>query len=228
MEDYCVWVNGGSLLLIAPDVLPDQRQAVLDSVLYAQLVANKFAGSRFSNYQTWYERYRNTLTERDWIFTKFHHESKSASDCSLLSVIQPLQLWLETRHTGASAIIDQGIAALTRDAQGLECFGGFTFEARDTGAVLIMEIGLVHPGPVIDLCGISITLVQAPEVAGIEQSLAGEVLCNEVVINGGAAVLDGKMFEGSRADLRSLMARKQQEHNYVMALDSQPEGDNHE
>lgn len=117
---------------------------------------------------------------------------------------------------------------MTRDAQGLECFGGFTFEARDTGAVLIMEIGLVHPGPVIDLCSISITLVQAPEVAGIEQSLAGEVLCNEVVINGGAAVLDGKMFEGSRADLRSLMARKQQEHNYVMALDSQPEGDNHE
>jgi len=50
---------GGTALLYPAGTGLIHRQAAFDSILYAQLLANKNAGSRFENYEGWYAAYRD-------------------------------------------------------------------------------------------------------------------------------------------------------------------------
>lgn len=224
MEDYSVWMVGGTLLLVADKVPLAQRQAVFDSLLYAQLVANKSAGSRFTGYRQWYGDYRHTLAARGWIMTQYYNESRPTKDYSCLGPLQPLQLWLETRYGGASNIVAQGVDRLLRDPAKQDSFRQFTVEGDTQGSGVTLEVGLVHPGPVINLCSIALHTSTAADQIAMDRPLAGEALIGDVFINGVSAVLDDEVFEPQRADLRGLIARKQKSQCFIQDVGAQPGG----
>ena len=88
VDGYTLWVNGGSLLFAAPQVERSELQAVLDSHLYAQLLANKRAGSRFTEHKAWYSAYRTALTDRGWLLTQ---QYQTVETVSALAPITPVQ-----------------------------------------------------------------------------------------------------------------------------------------
>ncbi|KJK17912.1 hypothetical protein UB48_11350 [Pseudomonas sp. 2(2015)] len=211
-DDYSVCTAGGTLLLIAPQVAPAQRQAVLDSLLYSQLRANKLAGSRFEHYQAWFGSYRKELSARGWIITQFYHDTQSASAGSLLAPIQPLRLWLDSQYETADGIIEAALGTLKGTQSSLDEFRGFTFEGRECGTRIALEIGLVHPGPVISLCSIALHASEPVEQVSIEGPLLAKGFQGEVLVKGLVAHLDGQQYEPQRVQLRALIERKQQEH----------------
>ena len=91
VDGYTLWINGGSLLFVAPQVEGAERQAVLDSHLYAQLLANKRAGSRFTEHKAWYRAYRTALTDRGWLLTQQHQTVETVSALAPIAPVQPLQ-----------------------------------------------------------------------------------------------------------------------------------------
>lgn len=218
MDDYSVWMDGGTLLLVAAEVPLVQRQAVLDSLLYAQLVANKSAGSRFTHYPQWHKCYRQTLSSRGWVITQLYTENKPSSDYSCLAPIQPLQLWLETRYSDANSIVEQGIKRLAGSQTSLECFRQFTIAGDKKGTCATLEVGLVHPGPVISLCSIALKTSAPMAQVGIDQPLAGDVLLGEVQVKALSAVLDHDQFEPQRAQLRKLIASKEQAQRFIQEV----------
>ena len=48
IQNHALVLVAGTVLLTDPQISPSQRQAAIDSTLYAQLVANKRAGNRFT------------------------------------------------------------------------------------------------------------------------------------------------------------------------------------
>ncbi|MCP3750348.1 hypothetical protein [Pseudomonas sp. SBB6] len=211
MDDYSVWTAGGTLLLVAPEVLPAQRQAIIDSLVYSQLRANKVVGSRFMNYSLWYGRYRKELSERGWMITQFFHDTRSASADSLLAPIQPVRLWLDSQYETADGIIETALSTLKGTQSNLEAFRRFTFEGTKYGTRIALEIGLVHPGPVINLCSIALHTCEPIEQVSIEGPLLARALQGDVVVKGLLAQLDDQQFEPHRAQLRVLIERKQKE-----------------
>lgn len=217
-DDYSVWTAGGTLLLISPKVSPDQRRAVLDTLLYSQLRANKVAGSRFTDYSPWYGCYRKELSNRGWVITQFFHDTQSASSCSLLAPIQPLRLWLDSQDETADSIIEQGLSTLKGKQGSLDEFRRFIFEGAECGTRVAFEIGLVHPGPVVSLCSIAVHTSEPLEQVSIEGALLATRLQGEVVVKGLLAQLDDQQFEPQRTQLRTLIERKQQEQPSLIRM----------
>lgn len=227
-DNYSLWMAGGTLLLIAPQVSLSERQAVFDSLLYAQLVANKAVGSRFTDYTQWYSRYRSELSERDWILTQLFQNTQTPSGrASMLAPVQPLTLWLEGRHAGASRIVEQGLDMLGREQDGLDIFRSFTFDGDASGTRVALEIGLVHQGPTIDMCSIALQTSSQLEQVTIEQPLYANTIQGEVLIKGQSAQLDCALFAPRREELRRLIERKQKERCYLLEL-GKKQGGNHE
>lgn len=72
------FVNDGSLLAFTDNVLPECKQAVLNTCLLAQLTANK-KYSRWRETQDWYRCYEEVLLNTGWAFNELHF-SPAASD----------------------------------------------------------------------------------------------------------------------------------------------------
>lgn len=226
-DDYWLWMSGGTLLLVAAQVPLDQRQAVLDSLLYAQLVANKAQGSRFAQYSPWYGRYRRGLSERGWIMTQLFRERRCTDAASVLAPVQPLGLWLQTRHEAAASLIERGLNTLAGNEGALQNLRRYTFEGDESGTRITLEIGLVHPGPVITLCSVGLQTDEPLAQVAIERPLPARSIQGEVAVNGLSAQLDSELFEPRRAELRALIERKQQEQCYLLDLGAVP-GAEHE
>ncbi|MFK8331158.1 hypothetical protein M2D63_014190 [Pseudomonas sp. BJa5] len=221
-DDYRLWMSGGTLLLVAAQVPHAQHQAVLDSLLYAQLVANKAQGSRFANYSPWYSRYRRGLSERGWIMTQLFRERQCTDAASVLVPIQPLSLWLQTQHEAAGSLIERGLNGLAGNDDALQNLRRYTFEGDEHGTRIALEIGLVHPGPVITLCSLGLQTDEPLAQAAIERPLPARTLQGDVAVNGLSAQLDSELFEPRREELRALVARKQQEQCYLLDLGAVP------
>ncbi|MFK0086318.1 hypothetical protein ACIQUS_03380 [Pseudomonas sp. NPDC090755] len=217
-DDYWLWMSGGTLLLVAAQVPLAQRQAVLDSLLYAQLVANKAQGSRFAHYSPWYSRYRRGLSERGWIIAQLFHERQGTDAASMLAPIQPLSLWLQTRNETAASLIERGLNTLVGNDDGLQNLHRYMFEGHESGTRIALEIGLVHPGPVITLCSVGLQTTEPLAQVGIERPLPAWTFQGEVAVNGLSAKLDNELFEPRREELRVLIERKQQEQCYLLEL----------
>ncbi|MHC6227622.1 hypothetical protein ACYU03_23135 [Pseudomonas sp. X10] len=221
---YTLWLDGGIALLMADTVSADQRQAVLDTLLYAQLLADKRSASRFGNYQSWYREYRMALSARGWIMTQIYHDTQSAGDCSVLVPAQPLQLWLATRQADADDNVARALHALGHDLVASKALRDFTLREDERGTYLTLEVGLVLPGPVVHLCSISAYTTVAADQAAFDKPLDGKSLLGDIRLKGLSATLDMELFTPHRTELRRLVERKQQERCYLVDLGALPQG----
>lgn len=228
-DAYSLWLVGGSLLLVAASVPSAQRQAVLDCVLYGQLLADKKSGPRFEQYQQWYEEYRQALSLRGWIVKQRFYDTKPAADCSLLIPAQPLQLWLADRQADADDYIASALATLQKNADASRAFNEFVRLRTNNQTQLVLEIGLVLPGPVLHVSSISVALdsVAAAEPIPLDQPLRAASTA-QVMVKGTSAFLDQKSFAAHAVDLRKLIEKKQRERAYLVELGPVAQGVEHE
>jgi hypothetical protein len=79
---YSAFVSAGAVVLLSPDMTVQERQDVLNSTLFAQLVADKkYPGSRNAN--GWYERYQEVLKDSWLQRTAAWHDWSLKADSNL-------------------------------------------------------------------------------------------------------------------------------------------------
>ncbi len=81
-DRYSVFINAGVVLVLPRDMTGQEKSDVLDSVLFAQLVANKKYPA-YAQTQIWYDEYRDVLKngwlQRLWRGTTSHSMSNPTS-----------------------------------------------------------------------------------------------------------------------------------------------------
>ncbi|WP_230385037.1 MULTISPECIES: hypothetical protein [Pseudomonas] len=201
---------GGTALLYRVDTGQIQLQAAFDSILYAQLVANRNAGSRFEHYEAWYDAYREAYRQLGWIKLASTHDLKQLGQPVRSAQIQPLEAWLKMRSIRHEAVLAAVKSGLGRSIEGFRHQLKFSTQ----GAQLVIELGLLKPGPALDLC--SITLHFDKPIASISQEmLLGEhLLKGEAEFNGISLVLDNGRFQHQRDELQALMKTKDAQGEY--------------
>ncbi len=201
---------GGTAMLYPPGSDERQRRAAFDSILYAQMVANKNVGSRFDDYPGWYNAYREVYRQLGWIKLASTHDLKQLGQPSPGAPIQPLEAWLKIRSLQPDSVLAAVRAGLGRSSEGVRHLLKFT--AR--GAELVLELGLLRPGPVLDLC--SITWQSDRPIADIPQQLlqSGQALRGQAEFNGVSLALDNARFQHQREELQALMKSKDAQGEY--------------
>lgn len=201
---------GGTALLYRADTGQIQRQAAFDSILYAQLVANRRSGSRFDNYEAWYDTYREAYRQLGWIKLAGTHDLKQLGQPVRGSQIQPLEAWLKMRSIRHEAVLAAVKSGLSRSTEGFSHQLKFSTQ----GSQLVIELGLLKPGPALDLC--SITLQFDEPIAGTlrEMLLVERALEGEARFNGVSLLLDNGRFQRQRDELQALMKTKDAQGEY--------------
>ncbi|MGY4525496.1 hypothetical protein [Pseudomonas sp. TE21394] len=201
---------GGTALLYPADIGAIQRQAAFDSILYAQLVANRNLGPRFDDYQSWYHAYREAYSQLGWIKLANIHDCKQLGQPSRSTRIQPLEAWLRMRSIRQEAVLAAVKTGLDLSNEGFAHLLKFTAQ----GADLVLELGLLKPGPALDLC--SITLQFDRPIADIPQDmlLREQTFKGQAQFRGVSLVLDDRRFQGRREELQALMKNKDVHADY--------------
>lgn len=205
---------GGTALLYPAGTGLIQRQAAFDSILYAQLLANKNAGSRFENYEGWYAAYRDAYRQLGWIKLASTHDLKQLGQPVRSAQVQPLEAWLKIRSIRHEAVLGAVKAGLNRSAAGFHHLLKFSAQDQAQRSRLVVELGLLKPGPALDLC--SITLQTDKPISGISLDLLlrEQLLQGEAEFNGLSLVLDNGRFQHQREELQALMKTKDAQGEY--------------
>lgn len=212
--DEQLMLIGGTALLYAPGAVDEQRQAAFDSILYAQLVANKNAGSRFDDYDNWYATYRDVYRQLGWIKLASTHDLKQLGQPVRSTQIQPLEAWLKMRSISHEAVLASVKAGLSRSVEGFRHL--LTFSSRDVAqrSKVVVELGILKPGPALDLCSISMQIEQSTLNVSLDTLLREQALKGEAEFNGVSLALDNGRFQRQRHELQALMSAKDERGDY--------------
>jgi hypothetical protein len=188
MQDgkYALWLIGACALLIDNRLTLQQRQDVLDSVLYAQLKANKLVPARSLDHQGWFGEHVNSLEKMGWIRLSRQHGQEPFESGPLL----PMQRWL----LAYDATLANEFQALRSALQKVDARRHMAkFVEPQLG--MVNELGVVSGANVLALCSVAIDK-QPPSQPGKLQLRAWVGSVNEEV------------FEEQRAALRALIETK--------------------
>lgn len=215
VDGYSLWINGGSLLFIAPEVTEAERIAVLDSLLFAQLRATKRVGPRFTQPEKWYRNYKDVLSsEAGWLLTQVRHASVSPKNTQALAPMSLLKLNLAECRPRSSSVLASCIKRF-QEAHNLFGLDLLTQHAISPGeskvAHVSVELVVVHPGLVLDLARISFDTSHAPGRRWLVDPLASGDLRANIQIEGLCAEPDHSIFEVRAKSLVELMSRKRKE-----------------
>lgn len=205
---------GGTALLYAPGAVEEQRQAAFDSILYAQLVANRNAGPRFDDYDGWYTAYRDAYRQLGWIRLTSTHDLKQLGQPVRSAQIQPLEAWLKMRSIRHDAVLAAVKAGLGRSAEGFRRLQTFSVHDQAQRSKVVIELGILKPGPVLDLCSISLQSDKPLSEISLETLLHEQVLQGEAEFNAVSLALDSRRFQHQRDELQALMKTKDAEGDY--------------
>ncbi|WP_085676815.1 MULTISPECIES: hypothetical protein [unclassified Pseudomonas] len=161
-ETYSLWLVGGTALLVADTALPGQ-QYVLDSLLFAQLRADKLNGSRFSHYARWYSGYRSVMEARGWVFTRSGSDYQRLAEGAQLTPTLLLKEKLQARHPRLCGYLQAAIAKLSQD-QVQQHLRPFTVAENEKACALVLELGVLLPDASMTLCGLAVDSEQADGV----------------------------------------------------------------
>ncbi|RCL21274.1 hypothetical protein C6A77_22785 [Pseudomonas sp. AFG_SD02_1510_Pfu_092] len=200
---------GATALLYPAEMGATQRQAAFDSILYAQLVANKNAGSRFTNYDAWHAAYREAYRQLGWIKLASTYDLKQLGQPAPNAHIQPLEAWLKIRSICHEAVFAGVTAGLNRSVEGFRHLRRFSAQDDAQGTKLVVELGLLKPGPALDLCSITVHL-DTP-LADLSQAMS---LKGEAEFHGVSLLLDDRRFQHQRDELQALMKTKDAKGEY--------------
>lgn len=211
--------------LLCPRVQPEQHyQDSVDSLLYTQLLANKNVGARFGRQADWQAARRQAFSSLGWLRLASVHEQKNLGASPVTSGVQPFQAWLQTREIDYQAVVSVITGALRGSAASLRHLMNFAVSNDEAGSQLEVDIGLLRPGPTLDLCSLSWRSAQPLSAAPLDALLAQAALHGEVTLDGLSLRLDAERFAAQRSSLRELIANKQRQGSYVLELG----GDEHE
>ena len=205
---------GGTALLYAPGAVEEQRQAAFDSILYAQLVANRNAGPRFDDYDGWYTAYRDAYRQLGWIRLTSTHDLKQLGQPVRSAQIQPLEAWLKMRSIRHEAVLAAVKAGLDRSAEGFRRLQTFSVHEQAQRSKVVIELGILKPGPVLDLCSISLQIDKPLSQISLETLLHEQVLQGEAEFNAVSLALDNGRFQRQRDELQALMKTKDAQGDY--------------
>ncbi|WP_369988287.1 hypothetical protein [Pseudomonas xanthosomatis] len=214
---------GATALLHPPHALGEQRQAAFDSILYAQLVANKQAGSRFADHESWYRAYRNAYHQLGWIKLAQTHDFKRLGQTLDGSRTQPLEAWLRMRSIEHEAVLAAVKAKLSGSAEGF----AHLFKFAVQGNRVAVEIGVLKPGPVLDLCSITLQREAAIPHIGLDALLREQLLGGETEFYGVSLALDNGRFQRKRDELRDLMRDRDAQGAWCFDLGAGEAGGEH-
>lgn len=203
-DAYSLWLVGGTALLVAEAALPS-RQYALDSLLFAQLRSDKLNGSRFADYARWYSGYREALEARGWVIPGSRSDYQPLQGSVPLT--QRLTDELQARHPGLSPYLQAAIARLSqKEVQ--QYLRPFTLDEHSQATHVVYELGVMLPGPSLDLCGLALTTATPAT-----QILPGAVLASsptdKVDLRTTLATLGEQLTEVDRESLHALLERKQ-------------------
>lgn len=205
---------GGTALLYSTGAVEAQRLAAFDSILYAQLLANKNAGSRFDDYERWYAAYRDAYRQLGWIKLASTHDLKQLGQPVRSAPVQPLEAWLRMRSIRHEAVLAVVKTGLSRSVEGFGHLLKFSTQDQAQGSKLVIELGLLKPGPVLDLCSISMQVDRLISGIPLDTLLREQVLQGEAEFNGVSLALDNGRFQRQRDELQALMKTKDAQGDY--------------
>ena len=205
---------GGTALVYPVGVAEIQRQAAFDSILYAQLVANKNVGSRFENYENWYAANREAYRQLGWIKLASTHDLKQLGQPVRSAQIQPLEAWLKMRSIRHEAVLAAVKAGLRRSTEGFRHVLKYSSQDQGQCSTIVFEIGLLKPGPALDLCSITLQIDGRTSGAPLEVLLSEQILKGEAEFKGISLMLDNGRFQHQRDELQALMEDRNAQGDY--------------
>ncbi|CAG8869456.1 hypothetical protein PS627_03529 [Pseudomonas fluorescens] len=210
----------GSVLLSDSSLAQTQYQDVADSLLYAQLRADKVAVSRFDDFSLWYKTYRESLSGLGWMVLAQFNDAKPAADISCLASSQPLLAWLGQRQSEVDDLLVTALDALRDDVAAQRHLCTFTQRADEQGTQVVVELGIVKPGPEVHVCSIALRTRQRLQQWPMESLVQGHELEGEVQVKGLRLLLNDAFYLRHRANLQALMLKKNREGRYSLAIGS--------
>lgn len=184
VDGYTMWVVGGSLLVVAPQVTDKQREHVLGSLRKAQHCADDEACSRFQGQRLWGRAYRRALGDQGWNLVHSCQSVERAERRSLLAPLQPLQLWLSAMHPQQAEVLERCVASLNPAQAGLRQLSQQTLQVSADGARLVVELGLLLPGAALSLCSLALEAVRCPDPDWLLAAFPGPLLRGDVHFQG--------------------------------------------
>jgi hypothetical protein len=209
---------GGTALLYSPALTATQRQAALDSILYAQLLANKQAGSRFANPEHWCDAYRQAFRQLGWLKLASTLDQKVIGETAKDQHIQPLEAWLKLRGIQHEAVLAEVAGPLSRSVSAFEHLLRFASQDEAERSKVVVEIGVLKAGLTLDLCSIALQTTTTLSGTSLQALLRDHVLHGEATFNGISLALDNVRFDQQREELRTLMASKNEQGAFQFDL----------
>lgn len=156
VDGYTMWITGGSLVLITPQVSELERCHALGSLREAQSFADGVLASRFDQHRRWYRAYRSALGRRGWRVTHSCQSVEAAGGRTLLSPTQPLLLWLGSQHGELADVVGACIDSLAQGQPGLAELSRSALQVRGGTTQIVLELGVLGPGSQLSLCSIAL------------------------------------------------------------------------
>lgn len=180
VDGYTMWITGGSLVLIAPQVSELERRHALGSLRDAQRFADAVMASRFEQHRRWYRAYRNALGRRGWRVTHSCQGVETALGRTLLSPTQPLLLWLGSQHGELGEVLELCIDSLAPGQPGLAQLSSSALQVRDERTRVVLELGVLGPGSQFSLCSIALETHARLGEDWLRAPIAGSTLCGDL------------------------------------------------
>ncbi|MDF0733770.1 hypothetical protein P0Y43_24125 [Pseudomonas entomophila] len=202
-QAYSLWLVGGTALLVEQPPSPLQRY-VLESVLYAQLRADKQSGPRFTHYDRWYNDYRAALEARGWVVTRSHSDYRPRTDDRPLAIAPYLCERLQTRHPRLAAPLQAAVSRLLQaDAQAQ------LRPSSVAGTQVVYELGVILPGPSLELYSLAFDGGSASVPIDLGATVAASATRDGIDLRESQATMTELLSEANRQDLHALIERKQ-------------------
>lgn len=202
---YALWLVGGAALLIDSALTLQQRQDVLDSVLYAQLSANKKEPEPSRDHERWFGAHISSMESLGWIRLHREHQRETL-DSQPPAPMAPMQRWLLAQDATLAGEL-KALAAALEGAAARRHLAKFVQLPQGVAN----ELGVVSGTAGLTLCSACVAPASATQSGQLQlRAWVGRV--NE------------EQFALQRANLRALIDSKAVEHYITYAGKLQPGG----
>lgn len=221
--EHGLMLIAGTALWFDRSLDEQQRQDAIDSILYAQLLANQKADSRFEHPEAWHKVYRETYVHLEWSRLANVYDQKVMGQAAENTQVQALEEWFELRKIDYQAVLNGISERLEQDANAFRHCLKFCSREQSQHVDLVIELGVLSSGPTLELCSLALRTARPLPGSSLITLLQGEV-----TFRGLSLTLDNERFANTRDKLHDLIMQKQSKDRLCYDLDAPPEGDEHE